>query len=103
MIRLAGLRPQTDIKIEYIGLRPGEKIFEELFHAAEPPAATDMPDIMRATSRPAELEPLKRHIAELITAARARLTNETLTLVEAIVPEYASRAAAAPVEQRAAR
>lgn len=45
MIRLSGQDPGTDISIEYIGLRPGEKLFEELFYASEELVATRHPKI----------------------------------------------------------
>ena len=35
MVRLAGLKPEKDIKINFAGLRPGEKLFEELLHDSE--------------------------------------------------------------------
>ena len=40
MIRLAGYTPGEQVKIEYCGIRPGEKLFEEIFHGAEPPVPT---------------------------------------------------------------
>ena len=40
MVRLAGLRPDVDVEIRYTGLRPGEKLFEELFHGREPAVPT---------------------------------------------------------------
>ena len=47
MIRLAGLRPDIDVGIEIVGLRPGEKLFEEVFHGSEPLMATSAPGTFR--------------------------------------------------------
>ena len=51
MIRLSGKIPGEDIQIEYIGLRPGEKLFEELFHEEEPLKATDHEKVFLASYR----------------------------------------------------
>src|SRR5262245_45176930 len=51
MIRLAGKRKDEDIRIEYIGLRPGEKLFEELFHKREQLAPTSHNKILKAHPR----------------------------------------------------
>ena len=55
MIRLSGKRPEVDIPIRYVGLRPGEKLYEELFYAAEDLHATPHPKIRVA--RPGLSEP----------------------------------------------
>jgi len=60
MIRLSGKLPGTDIAIEYVGLRPGEKLFEELFYDSEDLAETNHPKIRVASRgtlpKPQELE-----------------------------------------------
>jgi FlaA1/EpsC-like NDP-sugar epimerase len=88
MIRLAGLRPGRDIVIDYIGLRPGEKLHEELFHPAEPLMPTENPAIRLAAPRTADYAMLARSIDELEENARARREGRVLQILERLVPEY---------------
>jgi O-antigen biosynthesis protein WbqV len=88
MIRLAGLRPGRDVAIEYIGLRPGEKLHEELFHPAEPLIPTGNPAIRLAAPRTADYAMLARSIDELEENARARREERLLQLLARLVPEY---------------
>jgi FlaA1/EpsC-like NDP-sugar epimerase len=88
MIRLAGLRPGHDIRIEFIGLRPGEKLHEELFHPAEPLIATENPAIRLAAPRTADYAMLARSIDELEDHARSRHEERVLQILERQVPEY---------------
>ncbi len=88
MIRLAGLRPGRDMAIEFIGLRPGEKLDEELFHPAEPLMPTQNPAIRLAAPRSADYPLLARSIAELDETARLRHEERVLQLLERLVPEY---------------
>ena len=91
MIRLAGLRPDRDIKIEFIGLRVGEKLHEELFHPAEPLMPTKSPAIRLAAPRTADYGLLARSIDEIEEAARNRREERMLQLLERLVPEYRRR------------
>ena len=88
MIRLAGLRSDRDIKIAFIGLRPGEKLHEELFHSAEPLMPTANPAIRLAAPRAADYAMLVRSIDELEEYARLRREDRVLGLLERLVPEY---------------
>jgi FlaA1/EpsC-like NDP-sugar epimerase len=88
MIRLAGLRGDRDIKIEFIGLRPGEKLHEELFHSAEPLMPTANPAIRLAAPRTADYAMLVRSIDELEENARLRREDRVVRLLERLVPEY---------------
>jgi len=87
MIRLAGLVPDRDIKIEFVGLRPGEKLYEELFHEAEPPVKTEADGILLAAPRTADYAVLARAIDEMEDAARARDGTRVLALLGHLVPE----------------
>jgi len=88
MIRLAGLRPDRDIAIEYIGLRPGEKLCEELFHPSESLMPTENPAIRLAAPRTADYAMLARSIDELEDNARSRREERVLQILDRLVPEY---------------
>ena len=88
MILLAGLRPDTDIKIEFIGPRPGEKLSEEVLHDAEPPLPTEYEGILLAAPRTVELAPLRTLIDGLAAAARDGDEARILALIQENVPEY---------------
>lgn len=88
MIRLANLEPDRDVKIIYTGLRPGEKLFEELFDAAETPVPTGTPSTLAAIPRPMELMILKRAFDHLAALAQAGDREEILRFLAHIVPGY---------------
>ncbi|MBI1774398.1 MAG: polysaccharide biosynthesis protein [Proteobacteria bacterium] len=94
MIRLAGKRPEIDVKIEFVGLRPGEKLSEELFHDGEASMPTSQAGILLARPRTADHALLSRALDELAEAARQRRSEQTLQLIRRLVPEYQAEAAA---------
>ncbi|WP_340266371.1 polysaccharide biosynthesis protein [Sphingobium mellinum] len=67
MIRLAGLRPEIDVPIQFVGLRPGEKLFEELFDATEEQVRSSIPGVIEASPCPVPLEKLVDAFAQLST------------------------------------
>jgi hypothetical protein len=66
---LAGLAPEVDIGIKQIGLRPGEKLHEDLFYAEEVPLASQVDGILTARSKTVPLELLRPEIAGLVSDA----------------------------------
>ena len=89
MIRLAGLRPDTDIRVEFVGLRPGEKLHEELFHTGEPLLATDYAGVMAAQPRTADMAELRHRLAEIEEACRTRDAAALHDVLRQSVPEFA--------------
>lgn len=94
MIRLAGFRPYKDIAITFTGLRPGEKLFEELFHDAENFLSTRYASIRLAKAREMDRAPVLRQIDALIAAAHGGDTVPLRPLIQTLVPEYQWQASA---------
>jgi len=89
MIRLAGLRPDQDVRIAYTGLRPGEKLFEELFHGREPPVPTGHEGLLIAVPRTSDIGAVGRAIDEMAGFCHAGDVLRALACVRALVPEFA--------------
>lgn len=97
MIRLAGKRPDIDVAIEFTGLRPGEKLREDLVGPREQLVPTGVANVNLATGpRPADWQLLRSGLEELTQAARAGRDAQVLSILRRLVPEYAA-AVAAPV------
>ncbi|MDE8344925.1 MAG: nucleoside-diphosphate sugar epimerase/dehydratase [Acidocella sp.] len=90
MIRLAGLRPDVDIAIRFTGLRPGEKLFEELFHGSETPAPTDYEGLLMASPRLCDLAVVQDAIRGLDAAATRGDETAAMRILARMVPEFAS-------------
>jgi FlaA1/EpsC-like NDP-sugar epimerase len=91
MIRLAGLIPGADIEIRYIGLRPGEKLHEELLTDRENMIPTYHSQILIATVQQYAYDDVVRNIEELITITRSRETEaDIVVMLKRMIPEYIS-------------
>ena len=87
MIRLSGKVPGKDIKIEFTGLRPGEKLFEELFYEQEQLNPTDHKKILLAHSAPVDWERLSRLVDALGEAGERYDEDGLRLLLNELVPE----------------
>ncbi|MDB5460332.1 MAG: putative nucleoside-diphosphate sugar epimerase, partial [Caulobacteraceae bacterium] len=88
MIRLSGKQPDVDIKIEFIGLRPGEKLHEELVHEHENHTAPAGDGAFAVSPRTTDLAILRRQIGELARAVSAHDEDKVLRLIRSAVPEF---------------
>ncbi|XZF12372.1 polysaccharide biosynthesis protein [Chitinophagaceae bacterium MMS25-I14] len=90
MINLAGKEPDRDIKITFTGLRPGEKLYEELLNNAENTIPTYHEKIMIAKVREYDFVEISRKIDALISSAGKHYTIDTVRHMKDIVPEFIS-------------
>jgi FlaA1/EpsC-like NDP-sugar epimerase len=91
LIRLSGLEPHKDIQIKYIGLRPGEKLFEELFSQDEPLVATHNPKISIARICENNLETVYSRIEILLGSIYGLSQKQLIEEMMTIVPGYNSK------------
>ena len=91
MIYLAGFKPDVDIKIEYSGLRPGEKLYEEVLSNNENTLPTDHSRIRIAKVREYDYTDALAGVDELERLSRAVEINDMVRLMKDIVPEFISK------------
>lgn len=90
MIKLSGKEPSIDIDIVFTGLRPGEKLYEELLSTAENCMPTYHDKIMIAKVREYNFRQVEKKIETLIKCAQGHYTYETVSLMKDLVPEFIS-------------
>ncbi len=95
MIRLTGLEPGKDIEIKFTGLRPGEKLYEELFHESEVLQPTSHPKILLSGSREVEWRQIQQVLSNLRQACGSRDVQSLYQELRVLVPEFVST----PAEQ----
>lgn len=97
LIRLSGLEPGRDIEIVFTGIRPGEKLSEDLWDEGVSLRVTDHPDIFRVEHQEVlEGEALQRVVTELIKLARAGEREQIVALLDEVIPGSAIRSTPPP-------
>jgi FlaA1/EpsC-like NDP-sugar epimerase len=90
MIRLSGLIPGQDIKIVYTGLRPGEKLYEELLTDKETTLPTYHPKINKAKVQEINAQVIKSKTEKLLRDLYILSKNDVIRCIKELVPEYES-------------
>ena len=88
LIRLSGFKPDVDIEIKFIGLRPGEKLHEELITQGEGIVRTDYEKIFVLKGNGCDLNWLNQRIEELVKLAHEQDGAGIKSKLKEIVPEY---------------
>jgi FlaA1/EpsC-like NDP-sugar epimerase len=91
MIRLSGLELGRDIEIVFTGLRPGEKLYEEVLNSAEGTVPTHHAKILRARVREYDFEEVNRSVTDLVALFDSQNNLEMVRLMKQLVPEYISQ------------
>ncbi len=90
MIRLSGFEPDKDIKIVYTGLRPGEKLYEEVLATTENTEPTSIDKIRIADIRPNDYAEVSEQVERILTAACNFRTDEAVRELKVLIPEFIS-------------
>jgi FlaA1/EpsC-like NDP-sugar epimerase len=88
LIELSGFVPDRDIRVEFTGLRPGEKLFEELNYGSETLMPTRHPKITRLLCQPPAYEWVREFVLRLAEEADQLEPDEIKRCLKSIVPEY---------------
>ncbi|RME84204.1 MAG: polysaccharide biosynthesis protein, partial [Zetaproteobacteria bacterium] len=88
MIRLAGLEPERDVPIVFTGLRPGEKLYEELFYANETPNPAPVPGLLLAAAPPVDRHAFRERMKALEKAVDSGDPEAIRRALQGLVPEY---------------
>ena len=88
MVRLAGLKPEKDIKINFTGLRPGEKLFEELLHDSETSIQSKQEGVLVAVTRIVNLKEINENLDKIEVALEKNNIEELNDIIRLCVPEY---------------
>lgn len=91
MITLAGLKPDIDIAIQYTGLRPGEKLYEEVLSSSESTTETTHHKIRIARAIENPFDTIREQTASIIAAARAQHEQDAVRALKHLVPEFKSK------------
>ncbi|MBC8188898.1 MAG: polysaccharide biosynthesis protein [Puniceicoccaceae bacterium] len=88
MIALSGYQEGEDIEIEFIGLKPGEKLYEEVQHLSETLQPTDHPRVMRFVAEGARAVSIETISTALGSASSVSDPSEIKQVIQQFVPEY---------------
>jgi FlaA1/EpsC-like NDP-sugar epimerase len=91
MIRLSGLELGRDIEINFTGLRPGEKLYEEVLNSAEDTMATHHPKIVKARVREYDYADISSRVGNLVNMFDTQNNVAMVRALKSLVPEYVSR------------
>jgi FlaA1/EpsC-like NDP-sugar epimerase len=88
MIQLSGFVPDSDIEVKFVGLKPGEKLYEELQHSTETHKPTTHPRIQRFVAEGLHPELVRNELLDLQGRLNSMDINEVKLAVQKLLPEY---------------